>query len=154
MVHVLISACLMGVSCRYDGKNTQYDGIDELMARVHLVPVCAETLGGLPTPRIPAERVGDRVLTQDGRDVTEAYQKGAEEALRIARRFGCAYAILKERSPSCGNGTIYDGTFTKTLVPGDGVTAALLRQNGIRVFGESQIPAFLAMLDAKETVPV
>ena len=150
MVHVLISACLMGVACRYDGKHKDYEGIDQLMDRVHLIPVCAETLGGLPTPRIPAERAEDRVMTQDGRDVTESYARGAQEVLRIAKRFGCQYAILKERSPSCGSNGIYDGTFTKTLTDGMGVTAELLSQNGIKIYGESQIDELLRLLAENE----
>lgn len=149
MIHVLISACLMGVACRYDGKRQEYAHIDSLMEKVHLIPVCAETLGGLPTPRIPSERVADRVMTMDGRDVTEAYHKGAQEVLRIAKRFHCPYAILKERSPSCGGKQIYDGTFSKTLKDGMGVTAELLHQNGIEVFGESQIEAFLEKIAAE-----
>ena len=104
-----------------------------------LIPVCPEILGGLATPRDPAERVGDRVLTKHGADVTDNYQKGAEEALRLARLYECTCAILKERSPSCGCGRIYDGTFSRTLTEGDGITAQLLKAHGIQVKGESQL---------------
>ena len=103
-----------------------------------LIPVCGEILGGLPTPRVSAERQGERVVTADGRDVTAAYRRGAEEVLRLAERYGCKAAILKERSPSCGSGRIYDGTFTGTLTDGWGVTAELLRDHGICVIGESE----------------
>lgn len=142
---VLVSACLLGVACRYDGasKGLPDSVLRELMARHTLVPACPEQLGGLPTPRTPAERIEDRVMTKDGRDVTAEYRHGAEQALHLARLCGCKIALLKERSPSCGSGTIYDGTFTGGLTAGDGVTAALLRENGITVYGESEIGRLL-----------
>lgn len=140
---LLISACLLGVCCRYDGASKQYKQVQELMNRHTLIPVCPEQLGGLATPRAPAERQGEFVMTNTGVDVTEAYRRGAEETLRICRLFGCDAAVLKERSPSCGNGEIYDGTFSGTLTAGDGVTAELLRQHGIQVFGESELHAIL-----------
>ncbi len=135
---LLISACLMGAACRYDGKRQPMEHLQQLMQRYHLIPVCPEQLGGLPTPRTPAERVGDRVLTANGGDVTAAYTAGAEEALRLAKLYGCTKAVLKERSPSCGHGKIYDGTFSRTLKDGSGVTAQLLTEHGIAVYGESQ----------------
>lgn len=142
-MNMLISACLLGVSCRYDGKSKMAPDVEKLLRRHHLIPVCGEIFGGLPTPRTPAERVGDRVLTRDGRDVTVAYHAGAEEVLRLAKLYHCTVAVLKERSPSCGSGAIYDGTFTGTLTDGWGVTAELLRDNGIRVLGETQIQELL-----------
>ena len=142
-MRVLVSACLLGVSCRYDGQSKAYPLLDELCRRHQVVPVCPEIMGGLPTPRTPAERQGDRVVTRTGADVTEQYRRGAEEVLRLARRLGCTVAVLKERSPSCGSGEIYDGTFTGTLADGFGVAAQLLGESGIRVLGESQIAAFL-----------
>ena len=144
-MNILVSACLLGVACRYDGasKGLPEDVLRALMARHTLVPVCPEQLGGLPTPRTPAERIEDRVMTKDGRDVTAEYRHGAEQALHLARLCGCKIALLKERSPSCGSGTIYDGTFTGGLTAGDGVTAALLRENGITVYGESEIGRLL-----------
>ncbi len=135
---LLISGCLMGCGCRYDGKRQGLAHLDKLMARFDLIPVCPEQLGGLPTPRTPAERVGGRVLTADGTDVTAQYQAGAEEALRLARIYGCKKALLKEKSPSCGHGKIYDGTFSRRLTDGSGVTAELLMEKGIMVFGESR----------------
>ncbi len=118
----------------------------DALPRLRLVPVCPEILGGLPTPRTPSERQGERVVSKTGADVTAAYQKGAEEALRLARLFGCRKALLKERSPSCGRGQIYDGSFSGRLIPGDGVTARLLEQEGIAVFGESQLQQLLETL--------
>ena len=139
----LISACLLGVSCRYDGASKPHPLVAALARRHELVPVCPEQLGGLPTPRPPAERQGDAVRTRAGADVTEAYRRGAEEALRLCRTLGCRAAVLKERSPSCGCGEIYDGTFTGTRVPGDGVTAELLKADGISVYGESELQRLL-----------
>ena len=104
-----------------------------------MIPVCPEQLGGLSTPRIPSERRGERVVNRAGEDVTSQFIRGAEEALRIAKLYGCQVAVLKERSPSCGCGRIYDGTFSGKLTDGDGVTAELLRREGIKVYGESQV---------------
>ena len=134
---ILVSACLLGVRCRYDGKSKPHPAVERLMEQHTLIPVCGEIFGGLPTPRVSAERQGARVVTADGRDVTAAYRRGAEEVLRLAKLYGCKAAILKERSPSCGSGRIYDGTFTGTLTDGWGVTAELLRDHGICVIGES-----------------
>ena len=135
---ILVSACLLGVRCRYDGKSKPHPAVERLLEQHTLIPVCGEILGGLPTPRVSAERQGARVVTADGCDVTAAYRRGAEEVLRLAERYGCKAAILKERSPSCGSGRIYDGTFTGTLTDGWGVTAELLRDHGICVIGESE----------------
>lgn len=138
---VLVSACLLGVCCRYDGKGNPNSEVLALLDRddVMLIPVCPEQLSGMPTPRIPSERQSGRVVNRAGEDVTASFRKGAEEALRIARLYDCRYAIFKERSPSCGCGRIYDGSFTGTLTEGNGVTTELLLQEGIRVCGESQI---------------
>lgn len=108
------------------------------MERHTLIPVCPEQLGGLPTPRLPSERREGGVFDRGGKDVTAQYRQGAEEVLRLARLYGCTHAVLKERSPSCGSGQIYDGSFSHVLVPGSGVAAELLAQNGITVLGESQ----------------
>ena len=140
---LLVSACLLGVACRYDGasKGLSEDVLRALMARHTLVPVCPEQLGGLPTPRDPSERQGARVVMASGRDVTENYRRGAEAALALCVQNGCKTAVLKEKSPSCGCGLIYDGTFSRRLVSGDGVTAELLKAHGIKVYGESRLPA-------------
>lgn len=139
MEKLLISACLLGVSCRYDGKSKPLGNVEKLMEKYELIPVCAEIFGGLPTPRVPAEIVGEKVLTADGKDVTAEYLKGAREVLRLGKLFGCKKALLKERSPSCGSGIIYSGKFDKSLAEGFGKTAALLLENEIEVFGESEI---------------
>lgn len=142
-MRLLISACLLGCRCRYDGASKAQPLAAALAERYELVPVCPEQLGGLATPRPPAERCGERVLTAAGADVTEQYHRGAEEALALCRLVGCEAAVLKERSPSCGHGQIYDGTFTGMLTAGDGVTAELLSRHDIPVYGESQIPELL-----------
>ena len=144
---ILVSACLLGVHCRYNGERKKLEGIERLMERAELIPVCPEILGGLPTPRPPAERVGDRVMNREGADVTEAYRRGAEETLRLAELFGAKVALLKERSPSCGMGKIYDGSFQGRIVDGSGVTAELLSSHGISVYGESRIDALLNVLE-------
>lgn len=150
MENILISACLLGVCCRYDGESKPIMQTVALMERYHLIPVCPEQLGGLPTPREPSERQDGAVRTKSGADVTAQYLRGAEQALHLARLYGCRAAVLKERSPSCGSGEIYDGTFSGRLTPGDGVTAALLKENGIAVYGESEIEALLAQAGPEE----
>lgn len=139
MEKLLISACLLGVSCRYDGESKPLSGIERLMEKYELIPVCAEIFGGLSTPRPPAEIIGGKVVAKDGRDVTAEYMKGAKEVLRLGRLFGAQKALLKERSPSCGNGFIHNGKFDGGMVPGYGKTAELLLKNGFEVFGESEI---------------
>ena len=141
---ILVSACLLGAPCRYDGKSVPCAALAAAAARgVRLVPFCPEIYGGLATPRMPAERRDGRVVTRDGRDVTAQYERGAREALRLCRLFRCEAAILKEKSPSCGSGRVYDGTFSGVLAGGDGVTAALLKANGVPVIGETQAEDYL-----------
>ena len=140
---ILISACLLGVRCRYDGGSKPQEPILRLMEKYTLIPVCPEQLGGLPTPRLPSERIGAQVVMKDGTDVTAAYRRGAEEALRLARLFGCRRAVLKERSPSCGSGTIYDGTFRHRKIAGNGVTAELLQAHGLCVYNEDNFSELL-----------
>ena len=142
---LLISGCLLGVACRYDGKSRPLDrpALEALRERYALIPVCPEQLGGLPTPRPRAERSDAGVFNDSGADVTAQYLRGAEEARRLAAMFGCAKALLKERSPSCGCGEIYDGSFTGALRAGDGVTAEALKADGISIIGESRIDALL-----------
>ena len=142
----LVSACLCGVNCKYNGKNNINLYFMELLREGEVIPVCPEQLGGLPTPRKPAEILGgsgqdvlagnSRVVTRDGLDVTEYYIKGAYETLKIAQLADADTAVLKSRSPSCGNGYIYDGSFSYKTRKADGVTAALLKENGIRVTDE------------------
>ena len=145
-----MSACLLGVNCRYDGGGKAIAGIAELMGLAELIPVCPEILGGLPTPRTPSERRDGRVIAHDGRDVTAAFRRGAEEARKLAELFGARTALLKERSPSCGSGEIYDGSFSGGLMPGDGVAAELLKSSGIEVFGESRIEELIDALRRNE----
>ena len=141
---LLVSACLLGVGCRYDGGHNQLPQLKELLKTHTCIPICPEQLGGLPTPREPSERRADAVVSRSGADVTAQFRRGAEQALHLARLYGCKAAVLKERSPSCGSGEVYDGTFSGRLTPGDGVTAALLKANGIAVYGESDLDALLA----------
>lgn len=140
---MLVSACLLGVECRYDGGGQAIDRLDALMARYELIPVCPEQLGGLPTPRTPAERQEGRVVDRDGADVTDAFGRGAIQACRIAALYGAKLALLKARSPSCGRGRIYDGSFTGRLVPGDGVAARALMDAGLEVYTENEIDVLL-----------
>ena len=146
-MRLLVSACLLGVGCRYDGQSNQLPQLEQLLKQHTCIPVCAELFGGLPTPRVPAERQGNRVVTRDGDDVTEAFVRGTAEVLRLADLYHCRAALLKERSPSCGSGRIYDGTFTRNLIPGDGVAAARLREEGLTVYGESSIGQLLKDLE-------
>lgn len=147
---VVFSQCMLGVRCRYDGKYAVKESVREAACERGWIPVCPEILGGLQTPRPPAERVGDRVMNCEGRDVTAQFCRGAEQALEIAKLFGAKYALLKERSPSCGCGEIYDGTFTGAKIAGDGLTAALFKEHGIQVFGESRLGELIELLDKDE----
>ncbi|MCQ2749125.1 MAG: DUF523 domain-containing protein [Clostridia bacterium] len=130
---ILVSACLAGVNCKYSGGNNENEEIKKLVESGEAILICPEQMGGLTTPRKPAEQYGDKVICEDGTDVTENFASGAEEALKIAKLAGCKKAVLKSKSPSCGCGKIYDGTFSKTLIDGDGVAAKLLKENGIEI---------------------
>lgn len=158
MSKLLISACLLGSKVRYDGsdKACAHDALTELLARGQVIAVCPEVAGGLGVPRLPAEIQSGagaevlagqaQVLDAAGRNVTDAFLSGAQQALALAREHGIRAAILKARSPSCGNEQIYDGTFSKTLLYGQGVAAALLEQHGIKVFNEAQINEAVAYI--------
>ena len=136
---LLVSMCLAGIPCRMDGKAKLVPEIKALLERNEAIAVCPEVLGGLPTPRIPSEIQPDgRVRNQQGDDVTAQFVRGAEQAMTICRTHGCTGAILKARSPSCGTGCIYDGSFTGTLVPGNGVFAKKLLDAGIPVMTEEE----------------
>lgn len=141
MEKLLISACLIGENCKYSGGSNVLQGeqLRQLQMCYELIPVCPEQLGGLPTPRTPAERRGDRVITRDGRDVTAEFYAGAEQTLTISEDRKICKALLKSRSPSCGRDRIYDGTFTGTLIRGNGVTAQTLIERGISVYTEEEI---------------
>ncbi len=140
---LIISACLLGEPCRYDGKSKPCESIEPLKDKYELIPVCPECMGGLSTPRAACEIVGARVLTEQGKDCTAEYAAGAKMVLRLCLANDCTAAVLKARSPSCGNGEIYDGSFTKALTVGNGITAELLLKNGISVFNENQIDELL-----------
>jgi len=140
----LISACLAGVNCRYDGGSKEVRWVKEFMEGKDCMLVCPEELGELPTPRPPAEQVGGKTLNRQGEDVTANFIRGAEKTLALAESRAAELgqkielAILKANSPSCGNGKIYDGTFSGVLVDGDGILAAMLKERGIPVITEKQ----------------
>ena len=138
---VLVSACLAGLRTRYDGAATPCDEVVALLARGRAIPFCPELHGGLGVPRRPCEIRDGHVVTDEGLNVTPAFVLGAEEGLRLARMAGCTEAILKSRSPSCGCGEIHDGTFSRTLIPGNGVFAELLLESGIAVRTELDLSA-------------
>ena len=135
---ILVSACLAGYNCRYNGGNHEDERIVQLVKEGRALPVCPEQLGGLTTPRSPAEITEDgRVLTEKGEDVTQQFVLGAKETLRLCLLYDCKVAILKSLSPTCGSGQIYDGTFKKVMVEGDGLTVKLLKENGVVVLTEN-----------------
>lgn len=140
---LLVSACLLGENCKYNGGNNKNDSVIKLKDSFELVAVCPECFGGLKIPRVPNEIIDGRAVSQNGEDFTAEYEKGARRTLYIAEETGAELALLKERSPSCGKGVIYDGSFSGRLTEGNGITAALLIKSGIRVFGESEINKLL-----------
>jgi uncharacterized protein YbbK (DUF523 family) len=146
-MNILVSACLLGLNCRYDGKGQPEQKVLDLIEKYNLIPVCPEVYGGLKTPRKPAEIKEGKVVTVLGEDVTENFLRGARETLKIAELFKCPYAILKERSPSCGFGRVYDGTFSGKIIFGNGITADLLDKKGIKVFNENTFEKFLAEIE-------
>jgi uncharacterized protein YbbK (DUF523 family) len=133
---ILVSACLAGLRCRYDGTAAPHAPVMELVARGLAIPFCPEIAGGLPTPRPACELRRGRITDTDGIDRTDAFVRGAEEGLALARLARCQRAVLKARSPSCGLGRVYDGTFSGALVPGHGLFAAMLLDAGIAVTTE------------------
>ena len=144
-IEYVVSACLLGVRCRYDGKASTSEKLMRQYFVGNIIPVCPEILGGLHIPRGKCEICRDgsgdifKILTEDGIDLTEAFLLGAEKTLAIAKAAGATKAILKSRSPSCGKGYVYDGTFSGKLIAGDGITAALLENNNISVISEEDI---------------
>jgi len=143
---VLVSSCLLGQAVRYDGGHNLMESklVQTWLEQGRIVAICPECAGGLPTPRPPAERVGQRILTAQGEDVTYAFSLGADLALKLAQQEGIKVAILKARSPSCGNRQIYDGQFAKQLIAGQGLTAEKLSAAGITVFNEFELSAAAA----------
>ena len=133
---ILVSACLLGINCKYDGTNNLNEKVLDYIKDKEVIPICPEILGGLSTPRPPSEIILDKVVNNEQKDVTKEYRKGAEESLKLAKLFKVKKALLKAKSPSCGCGKIYDGTFTKTLIDGDGITTQLFKENNIEVITE------------------
>lgn len=142
MVKYIVSACLAGVNCKYSGGNNLHPKVVELLKKGEAVLVCPEQMGGLATPRIPAEITGDKVINKAGEDVTLQFSKGAQIALQIAEMTEASAAIFKERSPSCGVSQIYDGTHSGNLTKGEGLTTQLLRKHGIKVISEEELDLF------------
>ena len=149
----LVSACLCGVACRYDGRASAVAASQELYRSGLALTVCPEVDGGLPVPRPPCELRGGRAVTRDGDDRTPQFEAGAARALELALAHGIRLAVLKENSPSCGGTMIYDGTFSGRHVPGRGITAALLQRHGIRVCSEHTFADILADMLPKNTFP-
>lgn len=133
---ILVSACLLGIDCKYSGDNNLNEKVLSYIADKEVIPICPEILGGLSTPRPPSEIIGERVMNNENKDVTKEFQKGAKEALKLAKLFNVKKALLKAKSPSCGCGKIYDGTFSRTLIDGDGITTRLFKENEIEVITE------------------
>ena len=152
-LRVLVSACLLGQPVRYDGqsKGLLCDWLSALGAEGRPLAFCPEVAGGLPTPRPPAERQGELVMTASGLDVTAEFDRGAELALEICLAQGIRFALLKEGSPSCGSGRIYNGRFEGVSMAGEGKTTALLRRHGIAVFSEDQLPELASALTSATT---
>lgn len=147
MANIIVSGCLMGCDCRYKGDNCKCEELLALGEKHTLIPVCPEQMGGLATPRDPAEIVGDKVISNHGKDVTYEYRKGAETALYIAKLNNAAAAVLKANSPSCGKGIIYDGTFTGNKCEGNGIAAEIFLKAGYPVFTENEIDVLLKFLN-------
>ena len=143
MEKILISACLVGDNCKYNGGNNLNPQIDALLEIYELIPFCPEVEGGLSIPRNPSEIRGDRVVMDNGKDVTREYELGARKALMLCLYLKIKIAVLKERSPSCGTHQIHDGSFSNKLIDGMGITAKLLKDNGIKVYSEDQISELL-----------
>lgn len=142
MKKILISACLLGEHVKYDGgHNSIVDNpfINKLLKLNMLISICPEVEGGLKTPRVPVEIINNRAINQIGEDKTSYFKNGAQKALELCKKHNIKYAILKFRSPSCGNGQIYDGTFSHTLISGDGISSKLLQENNITVFSEKEL---------------
>ena len=140
---ILVSACLLGINCKYNGKNNKNENVINYLKDKQYIIACPEQLGGLSTPRNPSEIIkvnkDEIVKSNTGLDVTYNFTKGANECLHIAKIYGCTEAILKEGSPSCGSNYIYDGTFSGNKIQGEGVTTSLLRKHGIKVISENEV---------------
>ena len=145
MQNVLISACLLGVDCKYNGSNNKLDDeiIHSLKEKYNLIPVCSEIMGGMPTPRNPVEITDGKVFDYDGEEFTKEFEKGSEEVLKLAKLYNSSIAILKENSPSCGSNYIYDGTFNHQKIKGMGIAAHKLSKENIKLFTEENVKILL-----------
>ncbi len=136
---VLVSNCLLGINCRYKGDNCKNENVLEFLKDKEVIGICPEVEGGLPTPRDPSEIVNDKVISKAGKDVTYEYKKGASIALKLAQDNKVDLVLFKAKSPSCGSGLIYDGTFTGNKIPGNGIAADLLIKHGFKVITEEDL---------------
>lgn len=140
---IAVSSCLLGINCKYNGKSNYNEEIVKLKEKYELIPICPEVLGGLPIPRVPSEIINNKVINQEGMDVTKNYIDGANKALQILKDNNIKIVILKAKSPSCGKGEIYDGTFSHTIVKGNGITSKLFLDNNITVYNEFNFKDYL-----------
>ena len=136
---ILVSACLLGTNCKYNGKNNKNDKVLEYIKDKYVIPICPEVFGGLSTPRIPSEIKDNIVINKEGKDVTKYFIDGANKTLEIAKILNVKKALLKQKSPSCGCGRIYDGTFTSNIIKGDGITTKILKENNIEIITEEDL---------------
>ena len=142
---LIISSCLCGNNTKYNGGNNKIDKLELLEEKFNLITICPEEFGGLTTPRDPSEIKGDKVYSNKGKDVTDNFILGAEKALEILKKYNAKYALLKEGSPSCGVHKIYDGTFSGNKIPGSGITTAMFKELGIKVYSENEIEELLKL---------
>lgn len=140
---IAVSSCLLGINCKYNGKSNYNEEIIKLKEKYEIIPICPEVLGGLPTPRIPSEIINNKVINQEGIDVTKNYIDGANKALQILKDNNIKIVILKAKSPSCGKGEIYDGTFSHTIIEGNGITSQLFLDNNITIYNEINFKNYL-----------
>lgn len=147
-MNVLISRCLLGINCRYDGKNNEIKNLKEKFPKINFIDVCPEVDSGMKTPRKPCEIKNSKVINIDGEDFTKNFKKGGEIALRICKKNKIKLALLKAKSPSCGKDLIYDGNFNKNLIKADGITCQILKENGIIIFSEKELDDFYSYLSA------
>ena len=148
-MNVLISRCLLGINCRYDGKNNKIKNLREKFPKINFIDVCPEVDSGMKTPRKPCEIKNSKVRNIDGEDFTKEFKKGSQIALDLCKKYDIKIALLKAKSPSCGKDYIYDGNFDKNLINGDGITCQVLKKNGIIIFSEKEIEDFYSYISAK-----
>lgn len=148
-MNVLISRCLLGINCRYDGKNNKIKNLREKFPEINFIDVCPEVDSGMKTPRKPCEIKNSKVINIDGEDFTKEFEKGSQIALELCKKYKIKTALLKAKSPSCGKDYIYDGNFDKNLINGDGITCQVLKKNGIIIFSEKEIEDFCSYISAK-----